>query len=172
MGTSISCTGTRRSTIFSTSSNFSTNCGTGASRTGTPRTGSTSCSTKCRWTRSCGPDTDANRSGLEPPAAGTSSTSMAKYWVPAAWGGGAPGTWPCTTPRTPSPALAVFCPLEEWCVNVARACCDRLPPVAARSRRRLRRCCCSSGPGFCQLVVQSLKGDEKKKKECCTLVAV
>ena len=50
------------SMIFRTSTMCSTVCGTRASRTGTPRTGSTSCSTKCRWTRSCGPDMGASRS--------------------------------------------------------------------------------------------------------------
>ena len=68
------------------------------------------CSTVRRFTRSCGPDTSDRRSRLEPPLAGTSSTSMAKYWVrrrvvqlapplrswpssvPVGWRGA--GTWP------------------------------------------------------------------------------
>ena len=57
-------------------------------------------------------------------------------------GRGAPGTWPCTSPRTPSPALAIVCLRRaEWCVFAARAwaidCCSCLQ--AARSRRPLRR---------------------------------
>ena len=61
LGTSISCSGTGRSTIFSTSSNLSTSCGTGASSSGTTGTQSTVCSMVRRCTRSCGPDTSSRR---------------------------------------------------------------------------------------------------------------
>ena len=78
VGTSITCSATTGSETknLTTSAAWSTICDTGASRTGTPRTGSTICSTVRRRTRSCGPDTSSRRSGREPPAAGTSSTSI------------------------------------------------------------------------------------------------
>ena len=52
LGTSISCTGTGRSTIFSTSSNLPTSCGTGASSICTIGTSSPNCSMVCLGTRS------------------------------------------------------------------------------------------------------------------------
>ena len=84
LGTSISCTGTKRSTIFRKSSNLSTICGTGTSTASNPGATSPNCSTVCRRTRTCCL-TPARRSGRDP-AAGTSSTSNEKYSVPAAWG--------------------------------------------------------------------------------------
>ena len=65
------------------------------------------CSTVCRWTLSwC--LTPARRSGRDP-AASTSSTSREKYSVPAAWGVGCSGAWPCGTARSHLPALAIVC---------------------------------------------------------------
>ena len=141
VGTSITCSATTGSEAknLTTSAAWPTICGTGASRTGT-RTGSTFCSTVRRRTRSCGL-TSVSRSGRDL-ATGTSSTSMAKYWVPAAWGVGVFRIVAVQFNSLPhSPALAVLCPLEEWCANVARAwaidCCSCRQ--AARSRRPLRR---------------------------------
>ena len=102
------CTGTKRSTIFSTSSNFSTNCGTGASRTGTPRTGSTFCSTVRRRTCSCGGQAATQRQAPHPRP--WQSTGCVP---PGEWGSS--GSSPCSSTRSPhSPALAVLCPREEW----------------------------------------------------------
>ena len=76
LGASITCSGTTVSSGLSTSTSWSTICGTGASSSGTSGTGSTIYSTVRRCTRSCGPDTSSRRSGREPLAAGTSSTSI------------------------------------------------------------------------------------------------
>ena len=89
---------------------------------------STIWSAECCWTHSCGL-TPARRSGRDP-VAGTSSTSMAKYWVPATWGVGCSGTWPCSTPRSHPPLLAMLCPRGAawWFVSarsmatVSRSC--------------------------------------------------
>ena len=113
---SITCSSTtgRETKNLTTSATCSCTSGTGASRTGTPLTGSTSCSTVRRCTRSCGL-TSTRRSGRDP-ATGTSSTSMAKNWVPAAWGGGfARNVAVKCISLSSSPALAVFCPRRaEW----------------------------------------------------------
>ena len=127
----------------STSGSCSTNCGTGASRIctiGEQQTKSTKCFKVCRWTRPCG--RGSARTLGRNPAAGTSSTSREKYSVPAAWGLGSSGTWPCSTARSHSPALAIVCLRGAvWCVYPARAwaidCCSCRQ--AARSRRPLRR---------------------------------
>ena len=55
LGTSINCSGTELSKSLSTSTSWSTICGTGTSRICTMGARSASCSTVCRWTRSCGP---------------------------------------------------------------------------------------------------------------------
>ena len=122
LGTSISCVGTKRSTICSTSSNWSTICGTRASRAGNPRATSPDCSTVCRRTRSCGL-TSWRRSGQEPPSSGTlsSSSSSVKCCVPGSWRRSASGTSPCTASRTPPLALAVFWRCAPWCWHSARA---------------------------------------------------
>ena len=84
LGTSIICSGTWKSCGAKTSTNScSSISGTGTSIIGA----ATICSTVCRWSRSCGL-TSESRSGRENPTAGTSSTSKAKCWVPAAWGVG------------------------------------------------------------------------------------
>ena len=87
-GTSITCSAKPLSKIFRTSTNWSTICGTGASSSGTTGTQSVSCSTVCRRTLSCGPDTASSLSGRELLAAGGSSSSRKKCCTPAAWGCG------------------------------------------------------------------------------------
>ena len=77
LGTSITCStsGNELSRIFSTFTGCSTTSGTGTSSKG--RTGALSaiCSTVCRCTRSCGPDTAKSRSGREPPSSSTLPSS-------------------------------------------------------------------------------------------------
>ena len=75
------------------------------SSSGTTGTQSTSCSTECRRTRSCGPDTGVSLSGRGAPTASTSSTSIAKYTAPAAWG------WGCVLDRGRVVQLVILLPL-------------------------------------------------------------
>ena len=142
---------------FSTCTGCCTISGTRASSIG--RTGALSaiCSTVCRCTRSCGPDTAKSRSGRKPPS------SRSWYRVPGSWEVGASGTWPCALPRTHPPALAVFCPRRAaWCVDSARA--------IATLRRSCRSHCLSRR---CRLrmaaphplptsMINSVKAQEKK----------
>ena len=129
---------------FATRERTSTNCsaisGTGASRDGTTGGLSTSCSMVRRCTRFCGPDTSSRRSGREPLAAGTSSTSIGKYTVPAAWGGGCLRIFAAKfNSKSPSPALAFFCPRRaEWCCDVARAAA--IDGCSCRHHEHSRRC--------------------------------
>ena len=78
----------------------------------------------------------ARRSGREPPSSGTLSSSRKKCCVPGSWGVGASGTRPCTSSRTHSQALAILCPLEEWCVNSARAMAIDCRSCLKAARRR------------------------------------
>ena len=166
MGTSITCSGSgesARKKRRSTSGNCTTICGAGSSRV---RKGakSTICCTVRRCTRACGPDTANSRSSRDP-AAGTSSTSREKYSVPAAWGVGCSGTWPCSAARSHPPALAIVgLRRAEWCVYAARAmrtvCCTRL--YHERSRRSLLRCAAPSTG--CQLDLAMTRGNTCKKE--------
>ena len=112
LGTSITCStsGKELSRIFSTSTSCSTTSGTGASSIGRTGAPSAICSTVCRCTRSCGPDTAESRSGREPPSSGTLTSSRPWYRVTGSWEVGASGIWPCASPRTHLPALAIVCP--------------------------------------------------------------
>ena len=82
LGTSISCAGTRMSTIFRTSSNLPTRCGIGASRICTMGASSPNWSMVCLGTRSCGTGGSARLAGRLPPS---SSSYKLKS---TGWGGG------------------------------------------------------------------------------------
>ena len=82
LGASITCSGTTVSSGRSTSTSWSTVCGTRASRICTMGTSSAGCSTVRRWIRSCGPGGSAKLAGLLPP--GSSSYKLKS----SVWGGG------------------------------------------------------------------------------------
>ena len=84
LGTSITCSGTELSKSLSTSTSWSTICGTGASRSsiGTGTKDSIICSAVCRWIRSCGPRGSTRPVGRNPPG------SSSKSWKSSGWGGG------------------------------------------------------------------------------------
>ena len=77
LGTSISCAGTKRSTICSTSSNLSTICGTRASKICTMGPSSPNCSMVCLGTRSCGPRGSTRPVGRNPVTGTLSSSNVA-----------------------------------------------------------------------------------------------
>ena len=136
LGTSITCSATGHS--VSKKRKTSTSCspisGTRTSRIGSAGAVSTIWSAECCWTRSCGL-TPARRSGRDP-VAGTSSTSMAKYWVPATWGWDVPELGRVVQLVPTPPLLAVICPRgAAWCSCVARSICS----VSCSCRQCIRR---------------------------------
>ena len=88
------------------------------------------CTTVCRCTCSCGPDTSSNRSGREPLSSGTlSASSRSKCSVPAAWGVGSSGAWPRTSSRTsPGPGHPLS-PRGGAVRELGQSHGDRLPLV-------------------------------------------
>ena len=136
LGTSITCSGTRTSKATSNTNGRSTICGTGTSRAGNPGTASTIWSTVRRRSLSCGL-TSESRSGRAPPGSSYRLKSSG-------WGmGGIPDRGRGVHLAPPhTPALAVFCPREEWCVLSARAIATVIRSCLSheRSRRCRRRC--------------------------------
>ena len=120
-----------------TSGSCSTICSTGSSRRGIRGTASTICCTVRRRSRSCGQDRVAILSGRDPPG------SSSKRLKSSGWGVGASqivAVYFISRPHTQ--ALAVLCPLEEWCADLAKAIATviRSSRNMERSRRSLRRC--------------------------------
>ena len=96
LGTALTCSGIEASKSLSTATSWSTICGTGTSRIWTTGAKSASCSTVCRCTHSGGRGS-AKASGRSPP--GSSSNNLKS----SGWGGGSPGTRPCSASRSPPP---------------------------------------------------------------------
>ena len=64
--------------------------------------------------------------------------SSSSGWGVCVWRGRGPGSGPCGSSRAPTPALAIVCPREEWCVVSARAIATVIR--SCRSHERSRRC--------------------------------
>ena len=123
LGTSITCSGTELSKSLSTSTSWSTICGTGASRSsiGTGTKDSIICSAVCRWIRSCGPRGSTRPVGRNPPG------SSSKSWKSYGWGGG--------VVRNLAVAISGRCAL--WCNFSARAIATDIR--SCRNMERSRR---------------------------------
>ena len=74
---------------------------------------------------------------------------------------GDPGSWPCSSTCPHTPALAVFCPREEWCVLSARAIATVIRSCLSHERsRRCRRRCAAPATGCSLRSIR--KGDANK----------
>ena len=135
LGTSTTCSAIGRSRIRKVSVTSPTICGTRRSRICTNGQMEPRSSMTCRTTLPCLPATSDRGAGTPPPG----SSSRLKS---SGWGVGGFRTFAvefCSCPHTP--ALAILCPLEEWCENSAKAMATVIHSCRnmERSRRALRR---------------------------------